>query len=1356
MMWVKLLIPAALAVAALATGSHAAAATGAISTVAGTGTAGYNADGIPATTAQLQVPVHVAAAPTGGFVIADQINYRIRRVAPDGTITTIAGSGVGGSLGDGGPAVAARLDAPSGVAFLPDGSLLIADANNNKIRKVSPGGTISTVVGTGAAGVAGDGGAATAAQIAFPYDIAVYADGSYVIADTDNNRVRYVSAGGTIQTFGATAAAGLNDPSGVAVLPDGSVLIADTENHRVRRATAGGAVTTVAGTGTAGYAGDGGPAASARLTRPARIAVQSDGGYLISDRGNHVIRRVDPSGTITTIAGTGTAGSTGDGGPATGAQLNQPVGVALDATGDMLIADTFAHRIRHVDIADGPVAPPPAPEPPALPPPPPAPPVARNVTAPSFEVLHGRTGSTYRCSDGTWEGLAADPAFDKGIYERSLAITGGAAPVDRLVAKNRAVFFANTAAKRVLYCRVTARTAAGGSISAQGSGRTVPSFFSGSVRLPSVVTAPRRVGDLRIRGIDVLQVVQPNSQAGQYAFDGFPQRALGFGALCGGGTPTALPLPGCAAAGAASQRARYQGVPLDAGKRTGVVVYVDRKRGVPLEVAGQQIQVKLRATAGARLNASLTQTLAASTLRSSTSDAVTATERGDEAFGVRFELPQDWLWAAANGTFDLRADVSIAAGGADVTQCLTSVSVVNTLTPNCLDNDTYTVTDVPTRVLPFSGILRTVGVTTPTQTLASLTAPGTVLGAARNLLPAGENFQISNYVAQVAIDPATATNARNCPMPAGTEGGSARTLRLRRCASAHVTNTVRAWVAGGPARDVNASPTDGFHVLAAIHNYQFEGARTEPGASFNTDGIGAWGRSNNQPYIHLNDGSSGRPLTAATHELLHTYGIPHAGKNIGGIVGDSSCGGDANGQVGEVWPADNQGRLQGVSYDAASGDRVVDADDVAAGTQRPLFDLMSYCGGEADAWLSPRNWNRAFAFMINAEEVVPTTFQVPVRRSARQAQAIPVVPGTGFVVGIVEAGQTRITGLEPADADHRVPAGDPASPVRVRGLDAAGRTLAEVGARVTTDTESGATTFIAQVPAGSAAVELVEGGTVVDRRAKGRPPAVVLRSPRAGTRVRRSVEVRWRASDPDGDRLTATVQFSPDGRRGWGTVFRGPSTGRVVVPAQLLRTASAGRIRVRVSDGFETAEVTSQPIRVDGRPPAATIVRPVRGERSTAAARVVLRGQGVDETGRRLRGRALTWFAGTRRLGTGERLRVRLPAGRTVVRLVVRDARGRRDTASQTVRVEPRALELQTMRAAPVAKGARRLTVSVATSVPANLLAGGRTVRVGPKVRRVRLALPAAPAVGLVRVPVRLTPVGGGQALRTTLIVLRG
>jgi hypothetical protein len=436
---------------------------------------------------------------------------------------------------------------------------------------------------------------------------------------------------------------------------------------------------------------------------------------------------------------------------------------------------------------------------------------------------------------------------------------------------------------------------------------------------------------------------------------------------------------------------------------------------------------------------------------------------------------------------------------------------------------------------------------------------------------------------------------------------------------------------------------------------------------------------------------------------------------------------------------------------------------VVPNVSQPLWDLMSYCTGDPTAWISPRNWNRAFAFMVQAEDVVPTTFQVPIRRSraaAAQAPAnglVPTVPGAGFVVGVVVGGQPRITGLEPADPDHVVPAGDAGSSLRVRGIGANGQTLAEVGARVSSDSETDATTFIAPVPKGSSAVELVSGGTVADRREKGRAPSVTLLAPRGkGTRVRKALEVRYRVSDPDGGDLTASVEFSRDGRTKWRTVQRGPATGRAVLPAALLHTAAAGRVRVKVTDGFSAAEVTSVALRVDGRPPVATIVRPGRGEDVTAAAAVVLLGQGADETGKRLRGRALTWYASKKRLGFGERLKARLPAGRTTVRLVVRDGNGRETTARRVLRVDPVALELRTLRAGAAKTGARRVSVSVATNVAATLRGGGVSARVGPKARTLRLTLPAKPATGLLRLTLRLTPAGGGTALRPVLVVLRG
>ena len=363
----------AVALAVLVAGAVLArAATGDISTVAGIGTPGFAGDGGSAAAAQISTPTYVSEA-GGGYLFSDQGNSRVRRVGADGRITTVAGNGTPGFSGDDGPATSAQLNAPNGLATLPDGSVLIADSNNNRVRRVSPGGIITTVAGTGAAGLGGDDGPATSAQLAFPVGLAVTPDGGYLIADNDNSRIRRVSPGGTITTVAGTTrglggdngpatAAQLNDPADVAVVPGGGFLIADLLNHRVRRVSASGTITTAAGT-TAGFAGDGGPAAAARLNMPFGLAVRPDGGFFVIDRGNSRVREVSAGGTMATLAGTGTAGFAGDGGPATSARLNQPIGVALAADGHVLIGDTLNHRIRAVDtrvpVASTPPLPPP-------------------------------------------------------------------------------------------------------------------------------------------------------------------------------------------------------------------------------------------------------------------------------------------------------------------------------------------------------------------------------------------------------------------------------------------------------------------------------------------------------------------------------------------------------------------------------------------------------------------------------------------------------------------------------------------------------------------------------------------------------------------------------------------------------------------------------------------------------------------------------------------------------------------------------------------------------------------------------------------------------------------------------------
>jgi NHL repeat len=277
-----------------------------------------------------------------------------------GVITRVAGTGAAGNTGDDGPATDAELSFPAGVAVTADGGFLVADTANNVVRAVSPAGVITRVAGTGTAGNTGDDGPATDAELNDPFGVAVTADGGFLIADRGNHVVRAVSAAGVITRVAGTGTAGntgddgpatdaeLSQPDGVAVTADGGFLIADTENNVVRAVSAAGVITRVAGTGTQGNTGDDGPATDAELSFPAGVAVTAHGGFLIADTGNNEVRAVSAAGVITRVAGTGTAGNTGDDGPATDAELNVPVGVAVTTDGGFLIGDGVNNEVRAV------------------------------------------------------------------------------------------------------------------------------------------------------------------------------------------------------------------------------------------------------------------------------------------------------------------------------------------------------------------------------------------------------------------------------------------------------------------------------------------------------------------------------------------------------------------------------------------------------------------------------------------------------------------------------------------------------------------------------------------------------------------------------------------------------------------------------------------------------------------------------------------------------------------------------------------------------------------------------------------------------------------------------------------------
>jgi sugar lactone lactonase YvrE len=333
-----------------------------VSTIGGTGEETVSADGQPAATSPISGPSGITLAPDGRVVFAEEGSHRVRAIDAGGAIVTVAGDGISVFGGDGGPAVDAQFGQVKSVTRDLADRFLISDDGSARVRRLDPcTGLVETVAGNGSRAFGGDGGQALDAGLA-PSDAVVDASGNIIVCDTDNDRIRIIDTTGLINTLVGTGVGGysgdgglakeaqIDRPTGIEIDAAGSLYIADFDNDVVRRVT-GGIINTIAGTGVAGYNGDDILATTAQLNSPSDIEIDAAGNVYIADFNNHRIRRIDAAtGNITTVAGTGVAGDTGDGGLATAARLNQPSDMKFDETGALWVTDLSNHRVRRFTI----------------------------------------------------------------------------------------------------------------------------------------------------------------------------------------------------------------------------------------------------------------------------------------------------------------------------------------------------------------------------------------------------------------------------------------------------------------------------------------------------------------------------------------------------------------------------------------------------------------------------------------------------------------------------------------------------------------------------------------------------------------------------------------------------------------------------------------------------------------------------------------------------------------------------------------------------------------------------------------------------------------------------------------------
>lgn len=944
----------------------------------------------------------------------------------------------------------------------------------------------------------------------------------------------------------------------------------------------------------------------------------------------------------------------------------------------------------------------------------------RNISPPQILRSPGLEGSVFHCTTGEWAELGADPRFEYVWRRGTKDIKQFSGYVWDVAGTESTYLLKDSDVGATFTCEVKATNE---------EGQT--SAFSDYVVLTAGDLDPfkrgKPYGNFRIRGIDVFQTVQPNSRAPMF---GYPEGR--FPRYCGGGTPTSYRLPSCDRQGP-TQRVLYEGVSLDVHKRTSAIVYVDMETDAATD-GSRRIEVSLTPRVDGKLLSNLSVTKTVTSPPVSQTPWVTTAERGDTRYGVEFPVPQLWLGLGSRGRLDLVARSRFPS--ASLMELRTPYQCENA-ERNCTGDDSFRLDDLLIYRMP---VLQIETVLLNSKDGENLSDADQVLRRAAEVFPGGDQWSFPSTRSTLDIREIAGWTLDSKPCQ------DIKAKSQRKCHQSWISQNLLAFTA-----------QPGTDVVLAVHDYQTsnEAGRTflEPGwklggtPTLEAMGSPTWsdlGPTRARPIMTANAGSAQRPLSAAAHEMGHAIASPHAGQDCEGTgVGED--------QEGEAWPGDDQGRLQGVKFDAAfkrseatgrivpwiDGSTEFDGDPLLEPPLK-LFDLMSYCAdGDDDSWISPRNWNRFFDTVRTYGQRFANLRTSPPERtaSANRSVAIGVAgPGGGVITRL-------IPGIDAAVAPESVPG----SPLRLRALGEDGAVLEEVGIEIVTSTEGAPDegAFVGAIPSSAVAVELLQNGQVLHRIDRSAAPTVKFITPGKETFVKAGDDlvVRWSSSDPDQDDLTATVDFSANGGRRWRTVFEGQDEGRAVIPGRHLERSDRARIRVRLNDGFTQTAASSPLFETQGAPPQAQIISPPSGQSLRVREKTVLSGAAVDDRGRMIAGSRLAWFAGGKKLGTGKEIAARLPVGKVTLKLVARDVHGRKGVARRTVTV--RALPLQvTQLKAPerVRAGARAFVLKIAASGPARLVAGGRSFRIGKNVRSIEIPLPRRPKRGLLEIPFELTP----------------